>query len=207
MLTKSRRNPASNWPWWKALLGSAIGFGVWGVLPGLLPPISTLAIRLGLLGSFATIFASMWAWRTYNWWARLVAPALWTILILAIAARGWMLVMGISWIWLVPMLSAYLLAWTMPALNARLSVVLWREQTTPRTRAGRALLVLALAFGPSAGVIGASVGMFGSRFGETESAILAIAALSSAVAIGFAFAISFQLWPERPWAKDPTPKP
>jgi len=66
---------------------------------------------------------------------------------------------------------------------------------------GRAVLGLALAVGPSAGVIGASVGMFGSRFGETDSVILVIAALSSAVAIGFAFAFAYQVWPDRPWVK------
>ncbi|MFV2045675.1 MAG: hypothetical protein ACC700_20905 [Anaerolineales bacterium] len=202
MFKRSKRHPLSDWDWWQVLALSLVVFGVWGALFGFLPPVSIATIRLGLLFSVPVIIAAMWSWWTYNWWARLATPGLWTILILAIAARAWMLVMGVTWIWLVPILSAYLLAWAMPALNPRASAILWREQMTPQTRVGRVIMGLTLAIGPSAGVIGASVGIFGSRFSETESVILVMAVLASAVAIGFAFAISFQFWPERPWAKN-----
>ncbi len=202
MFRRTKRHGLAHWAWWQVLAISLLGFAPFGALPGFLPPISISVIRLGLLSAIPVVIAVMWSWWTYNWWARLAAPALWTILILATATRAWFLLIGITWIWMVPILSAYLLAWATPALNPRVSAVLWREQVAPQTRVGRALLVLALAIGPSAGVIGASVGLFGSRFGETEAVILAIAALSSAVAIGFAFAIAYQLWPERPWGQN-----
>ncbi len=206
MPSKSMRRRASNWPLWKVLLASLVGFGVLGLLPGLMPPISIPTIRLGLLWLVATTAVCVWAWATYNWWARVATAALLSIQWLVIAARSWLLVVASPWMLLVPVLLAYLLAWALPALDPRLSVILWREQTAPQTRIGRALLVLALAVGPSAGVIGASLGMFGSRFGESESVLLAMVVLSSAVGFGFAFAASYQIWPERPWANDTEPQ-
>ncbi|MGH2621927.1 MAG: hypothetical protein ACRDHG_15350 [Anaerolineales bacterium] len=202
MLKRTKRHPLARWAWWQMLALSAVGFGFLGATFGFFPPISISVIRLGLLSSVPVIIAAMWSWWTYSWWARLSVQALVTLQFLAIAARCWTLVIGISWVWLVPILSAYLLAWALPALNPRLSAILWREQWTPQTRVGRALLGLALAIGPSAGVLGASFGMFGNRFGETSIVVAVMAALSSSVAIGFAFAISYQLWPERPWTKD-----
>ena len=202
MIRRSKRHGLARWAWWRVLALAIFGFAPFGALLGYLPPISVSLARAGMVLSVLAILAVMWSWWTYSWWARLAAPAIWTMQILAIGARGWTLVIGMSWVWLVPILSAYLLAWVMPAINPHQSDMIWREQTTPQTRTGRALLGLALGIGPSAGVLGASIGMFGSRFGEKESVLLAIAALSSAVAIGIAFAISYQLWPERPWAKD-----
>jgi len=197
---RAKRRPASSWPWWKVVPLTVVVFGFFGAMLGFLPPVSSATIRLGLLLSVPVIIAVLWSWWTYNWWARLAAVGLWTLQFLAIAMRGWSIVLGFTWLWLAPILSAYILAWAMPALNPRLSAILWGEQVAPRTRVGRTVLGLALAVGPSAGVIGASVGMFGSRFGGTDMVILAIAALSSAVAIGFAFAFAYQVWPDRPWA-------
>jgi len=202
MLRRTKRHPLAHWAWWQVVLAFTFAFGLFGTLPGFLPPISISAMRIGWALAILIGLAAMWSWWNFNWWARLAGTALWTIQILATAARAWILLIGVTWIWMVPILSAYLLAWAMPVLNPRASAILWREQMTPQTRVGRIVLGLALAIGPSAGVIGASVGMFGSRFVETNSVILVMAALSSAVAIGFAFAISYQLWPVRPWAKD-----
>ncbi len=202
MFKRTKIHPNANWAWWQILAASTIGLGLFGAMPGLLPPISVPVVRLGLIFAVPAIFAAMLNWWSYNWWSRISLVAVWSLLILATAARAWFLLIGITWVWLLPILLAYLLAWAMPAINPRVSAILWREQTTPQTRVGRIVLVIALAIGPSAGVIGASLGMFGSRFGETESVILAIAVLMTAVAIGFAFAFGYQLWPERPWAKN-----
>ncbi len=181
-------------------------FGLSGAMLGFFPPVSVPLIRLGLLFSIPAIVAAMLSWWSFSWWSRMAGAALWTLQIFAIAIRGWILVMGITWIWLVPISSAYLLAWAMPALNPRLSGILWREQTAPQTRTGRTLLGLSLAIGPSAGVLGASLGLFGGRFGETATVVAVGAALASFAAISIAFAISFQFWPERPWAQKPATK-
>ncbi len=181
---------------------SVLVFGAFGALFGLIPPISMTAVRFGLLLSVPVILASLWSWWTYSWWARLASAGLWTIQFLAIAARAWELILGITWISAGPILIAYLLAWTMPILKPRISAFLWREQTAPQTRGGRTLLGLALAIGPSAGVLGAAVGLFGSRSGNLEATLAFAATIFSIAAIGFAFAISYQLWPDRPWASN-----
>ena len=206
-MKRTKRHPAARWAWWQMLAASTIVAGSFGAMLGVLPPISAAAIRLGLIFSALVVIAAMWNWWTYSWWTRFAVQALVTIQFLAIASRGWILAMGITWIWLVPVFSAYLLAWAMPVLNPRLSAILWREQMTPQTRVGRIVLGLALAIGPSAGVLGASLGMYGNRFGQASAVVAVGSALASFVAIQLAFVISYQLWPERPWAKDKATKP
>ena len=85
------------------------------------------------------------------------------------------------------------LAWIFPALKPTLSSFLWREQTAPQTRLGQALLTTVITIVPVAGVLGASIGMYGSRFGETTFVLLVAASLGSVVSIGFAFAAAYQL--------------
>jgi len=206
-LKRNKRHPLARWSWWKMLALLAFAFGLPGAMLGFFPPVSFPLIRLGLLFSVPGIFATMLYWWNFSWWARLAGAALWTLEIFAIAIRGWILVMGTTWIWVVPISSAYVLAWALPALNPRLSKILWREQWTPQTRLGRALLGLALAIGPSAGVLGASLGLFGGRFGETATVVAVGAALASFAAISIAFALSYQIWPERPWAKKTATRP
>lgn len=70
----------------------------------------------------------------------------------------------------------------------------------PQTRVGRFILGASLSLAPVAGVLGASAGMFGSRFGELGLTYLIGGILSSVTAPGIAFAIAYQVWPARPWA-------
>lgn len=200
MFKRTKRHPNANWAWWKVLTLAILVFGAFGALPGFLPPVSISAMRLGWALAIPAVLAALWSWWNFSWWARLAGAALWSLQILVTGARAWTLLIGITWIWLVPIVSAYLLAWAMPAMQPLVSRSLWREQWTPQTRMGKTILRLALAIGPSAGVLGAALGMSGSRFGETNSLILVVAALCSAVAIQFAFAFAYQFWPERPWA-------
>jgi len=203
MFKRSQRHPNSHWAWWQALAASLFVFGLFGALPGFLPPISISAMKLGWFIGVPAVLAGVWSWWNFNWWPRIAFGVLLTLQILLAASRAWFLLIGITWVWLLPILLAYLLAWALPAIKPRVSAILWREQTAPQTRVGQIILVIALAIGPSAGVIGASLGMFGNRFGETDTVILVAAALMTSVAIGFAFAFAHQLWPDRPWAQKP----
>lgn len=179
---------------------SAFAFGLLGILPGFLPPISPEIIRLGAFGALLAVLVSLLNWRSYTWWARLALGVIMTLQFLAIASRSWWILVGFQWIWVAPMFLAYLVAWLLPLLRPRISDVLWREQTAPQTRIGRTILAIALGIGPSAGVIGASLGMFGYRTDGLRGVLLAGGAICSLVSIGFAFALGYQLWPERPWA-------
>ena len=201
MSKRSKGHPKVIWAWWKVLSLAILVFGVFGALPGFLPPVSISAMRLGWALAIPAALAALWSWWNFSWWARLAGAALWSLQILVTGARAWTLLIGITWIWLVPIVSAYLLAWAMPAMQPLVSETLWGEQWTPQTRWGKTILGLTLAIGPSAGVLGAAFGMFGIRSGEQNSLILIAAVLFSAVAIQFAFAFAYQFWPERPWSK------
>jgi len=201
MLRRSLKHPISHWRLWQVFPTLVFAAGVFGILPGLIPPFSISAFWIGIGLAALAIPVGLWNWWTYNWWARLTILLLWTVQILLLASRGWSQLIPIIWIWLVPILGAYVVAWLLPALNPVLSGVLWREQWCPETRMGRAIMGVVLAVGPSAGVLGASFGLYGSRFGEANLVYLALATLGSMAAIGIAFANAYVLWPERPWAK------
>lgn len=198
---RSKRHPNSHWRWWQALLASTFGLGIFGVLIGIVPPFSFDALKIGLILAAIGIVAGIWNWWNYDWWARLLMGGIWTMMITAITARAWMGVVPATEMWLVPLLCAFILGWALPAISPSLSKFLWQEQTTPQTRAGRALLAIGISVAPSAGVIGASIGMFGSRFGDIEGVLLFGAVLGTIGAVVIPFTISYQLWPERPWVK------
>ena len=72
----------------------------------------------------------------------------------------------------------------------------------PQTKVGRAVFAIALGLAPVAGVIGAIFGMTSSRLGKLRQVYIFGAPTATFVAAAFAFAISYQLWPHRPWAQD-----
>lgn len=202
MLKRSKRHPIAHWRWWQTIAGAVFVYGGFAVLLAFFPSFSTTALKVGIGLAIPAMLAAVWNWWTYHWWARLTLAILWTLQFLSIAARAWAGAIPVAWVWLAPILSAYLLAWMLPALKPTLSSFLWREQTAPQTRFGRAFMTVMITLAPVAGVLGASIGMFGSRFGETTFVLLVGASLGSMVSIGFAFTAAYQLWPERPWAKD-----
>ncbi|NIS82044.1 MAG: hypothetical protein GTO14_17975 [Anaerolineales bacterium] len=202
MSKQPKKHPYAHWRWWQAIGIALFSFGGFGILVGILPPFSSTALKIGLVLAAVATIAAVWNWRSYNWWSRLTVGGLWTLQIMAIAARAFAESLPNLWLWFVPTIGAYLLAWSLPALRPAISSLLWREQTAPQTRWGRAFLGLMIALAPVAGVLGASFGMYGSRFEEIKLTLIALASLASITAIGIAFALAYQLWPERPWAKN-----
>lgn len=75
---------------------------------------------------------------------------------------------------------------------------------TPQTRIGRVLLAIGISIAPVAGTIGASIGMFGSRFDDIKGTLLFIAVLGTIGSLFLPFTFPYQLWPERPWATEKT---
>lgn len=199
-MTKTTKHPNADWPWWKILPAGLIGMAGFGVLIGFLPYYSLSAMMIGLSLAFLGLAAGLWSWKTWNWWARLIGGGIWSLQVLAIAARAWEVLLRNHWFWMTPILFAYFLAWFLPALHSGFSEFLWREQTTPQTKVGRVLLGLMISIAPTAGTIGASVGMYSSRFGELSMGYITLGGLCSVGAIIIAFAISYQIWPDRPWA-------
>ncbi|HLE04391.1 MAG TPA: hypothetical protein VI729_07235, partial [Anaerolineales bacterium] len=191
----------STWPWWKAAAIALFTLGGFGAVLTVIPPYSSSAMKVAIGLTLVGTVGAVWGISKANWWGGIVLLNSWFLLILGFAIRAWALVIPQVWIWLVPLVAAYLLAWALPAISPKLSARLLREQFAPETRWGRGCLTLFLVVGPAAGTLGASVGMYGSRFGQGNAVMLVIAVLSSAVAVGFAQAAAEQVWPRRPWAQ------
>jgi len=175
--------------------------GGFGAVLAFIPPYSPNAMKVAVGLTVVGTVAAVWGISKANWWAVIVFLNSWFLLILGFAIRAWAVIIPQVWVWLVPLVAAYLIAWILPAINPKLSARLLREQFAPETRWGRGCLTLFLVVGPAAGALGASVGMYGSRFGQGNTVMLVMAVLSSAVAVGFAQAAAQQVWPRRPWAQ------
>ena len=175
--------------------------GGFGAVLAFIPPYSPNAMKVAVGLTVVGTVAAVWGISKANWWAVIVFLNSWFLLILGFAIRAWAVIIPQVWVWLVPLVAAYLIAWILPAINPKLSARLLREQLAPETRWGRGCLTLFLVVGPAAGALGASVGMYGSRFGQGTAVMLVMAVLSSAVAVGFAQVVAEQSWPKRPWAQ------
>lgn len=201
---RSKKHPNSHWHWWQVIAAGGFGFGILGSLIGLLPPFSLPAFKIGLTLAAIAVVTGLWNWWAYTFWSRLISAGIWSLMMLGITVRAWMGVVPVVGLWLVPLLVAFFLGWALPALSPSISKFLWQEQMTPQTRIGRALLAIGLTVAPVAGTLGASIGMFGSRFDDIEGTPLFIAVLGTIGSLILPFTFSYQLWPERPWAIEKT---
>jgi len=86
--------------------------------------------------------------------------------------------------WMILILTAYILAWVLPALNPKSSAFLWKEQDTPKSRFGRAFLTFSAKIPPIAGSGGALIDMYGTRSGQDDLVGLLVGILGTVVSIG-----------------------
>jgi len=203
-MIQGRKRPSAvgDSPLWKILLVSFFAPGVLATIFAFLPTYSPVALAVGVGVTLGGATALAWSNRTNNWWTRVVGMNSLLLLLMGIALRAWASVIPQVWIWLTFPVAAYVLAWMLPAINPKLSAQLLNEQMAPETRWGRGCLSVALVIGPAAGTLGASVGMYGSRFGQGPLVLIATGALLSMTTVAFAQAASQQLWPDRPWARN-----
>jgi MFS family permease len=191
--------PVEKWRLWKLILVSAVFFGIWTSLPTLYPNYSPAALIIGI---FLTIVGTAGAVLVGRGRRRLgqiaVANALF-LLILTLGARAWLLLVGNVWtwaIWITFLLAAYILAWALPALNPKFSAFLWKEQYTPETRFGQAVLSISARVLPIAAAGGALIGMYGTRSGHNNLIALLIGIGFTMVSIGMSQVTSHQFWRE-----------
>ncbi|MGQ9561850.1 MAG: hypothetical protein ACUVWA_15270 [Candidatus Oleimicrobiaceae bacterium] len=187
--------PIHRWPLWKKVVVLGPGSLVWSSVPLLIPPY----VPEWTLGVTITLFLSMfgailWAHFRDNILARSIRvfagyPGVFTLM----ASRAWLAALPIGWTWLLPLWGAVVLAALLPFVAPDISETLWREQTTPRTRVGKAFMAFLLAIGPSAGTLGAAWGMYGLRFLGEEPTMLGMAVLGSALAVGGGFIASYHV--------------
>lgn len=188
--------PSSNidWNWWK-LLGACLGgFGTFGILLGLLPNYSLGALLIGLFLTLLITGMGLWGWKTSYLIPQILVTILFTTQILCIGVRFWMAIYGGVMPWFPIIALGYILAWVFPIIMPKLSELLWREQTAPQTKVGKILLSAVLSIAPVAGVLGASGGMFSSRYGNSILTDVAIGSLFTIVAVGLSFLFSYQIY-------------
>jgi hypothetical protein len=180
-------------------LRGLFGSGVFALAIAFLPSYSALGLTLAILLTLTASILAAYNVKRDNWWTQVAGSAIWSIELMGAAVRGWDSVVSGFWVWALPIMGAYAAAWVLPIYARELSVKLWREQNAPQTKLGRVIMAIVLSVFPVAGVLGAQVGMYGTRAGHMDSVMLFIAVVASVTSIGLAFTISYQFWPKRPW--------
>lgn len=197
-MNKNHKHPHADWPWWKIAGVALFSFSGFGFIFASIPPISLCMFILGGISALLATIIAIWDWKVHTWISQLCLTSLWTLQLLTTGIRAWVFALPIIFVY--PMVVGYLFAWTLPALYPEISKVLWREQTAPETRLGKILLGLSISLAPVAGALGASLGMFTSRFQGSNGLYLVVGPSFIILSIVFAFAFAYQLWPDRPWA-------
>lgn len=202
-MTKANETERSrDLPLWKLAALNICLFGFSSGILTFIPEYSSTAMKYavatGVIGAMANVGAS----KMGSWWARAAFGVLFSMQILAAGYRSWLNVIENALIWFLPAGIAFILAWLLPWRAPGFSEILWQEQTAPQTRAGKYIMRALFAVLPVLGVLGVSIGMFGSRFGEVRATTVLVGTLLSIVGLSLAFTFSYQLWPERPWASD-----
>lgn len=183
------------WPIWKVLPLMGAVSAMASAIPLLVPPYTKWAFATSGALFIGVLGPTLWLYFFgYNLLAQAVAIyCLLPGMVGLLASRAWLYALPISWEWLLPLWVAVIVAALLPFTAPRLSEFLWREQTAPRTRIGRAFMALCLAASPTAGTLGAAWGMYGSRFLGQQPTMLGLAVLSSMAAVGCGFVASYNV--------------
>jgi hypothetical protein len=178
--------------WWKILPSSLFGFGVFAALLTFLPEYSFPYLVVGgVLAIVASISSVLQRTNKFKR-AKVITVHSGLLLIFLLGARQWLFYLPNAWVWLLPMIISYSLAWAIPYLNPKISQILAREQLTPRTSLGKSIERLSWAVLPIVGG-GAFLGMFLSRTGEIRTASMLLGPIFMVSSIGFAQVASHQL--------------
>ncbi len=209
------RPPMANWPLWKVVVASAFTYAAFGgffYASLFVPPrhhTSGLIISTCVL-VLAGVSFSIWRRLTGSWWASVGVSVALTVQMMAISLRFWsILVQGTAyWIMVGVAAAAYIAAWFLPVIWPTVSRVIWREQTSPETRVGRAILRWSLALGlGGAGIVGAASGTALVRTGEASVAYAFVAIGMGLATVFLAQSLAQGLWQDRRSASQPSTIP
>jgi len=199
-MNQNQKHLNADWPLWKILGAAIIGLGVFGLIIAFMPPYSPLTISIGIGSIIVGTGVAIWNWKYYHWPSRFASSFFWSLQVLTIGIRAWLEVY--PRIWLTPIIICYFLAWILPGLAPAFSKLLWREQNSPQTRLGRIILGVIISMAPVAGAVGASIGMFTTRFSGISGTYLIMGPGFLILATSMAFAFSYQIWPYTPWTRN-----
>jgi hypothetical protein len=180
-------------PVWKLAALSFASYSAFAAMLAILPYFSPLIMLAGfMLSAVATISGLVYT-KHESPAARCISLAAFPTLLFGIGLRSWSAMLGNGGAWLAVLVAAYFVAWLLPFLSPRVSTFLFREQTTPRTKVGKAALAIVFALAPSAATLGALTGMYLPRLGRQHEAMLILAILGTVGGLGCAQAFSHQL--------------
>ena len=193
--------PAEDWPLWKFVGLFLLTQGGFATMLVAIPHYHPTALILGIILLATGLIATIFAVRTRDWWAVVVALNTWPSLFFAMGARSLISQLPNGWIWITLLLACYILAWLIPVLDPKLSALFWREQTAPETQIGKGCMGVFIKFSPSIIALGPISGIYLSRHGYDNIFFLVFGTMSCLIAIVLGQLISHQIWPKRPWAQ------
>jgi hypothetical protein len=158
--------PAEKWSFWKLVLVTYFVLGPFATLATFYPDYSPAALILGIFLTTVGAAGAVLVGRKRRRLGHIAFGNAYFLLFLTIGARAWYMIVGNIYLWVIWMtiiLAAYILVWALPSLNPKLSALLWKEQYSPETRLGRAVLSISAGVLPIASTGGALFGMYASR--------------------------------------------
>ena len=174
-------------------------FCVWSLFPVFIPYFSIPSLIIGITLIISGIAGGILVRSGTRRPGQILFSNALFLSMLITAIRSWFVVIGSFQVWLLwasILLILYVLAWTLPILNSRLSDFMFREQYNPQTQPGKNILNLSTRFLPVAGSIGALIGMYVSRSGGENISLLLLGFAFSLASIGLAQVTSHQFWRE-----------
>jgi len=196
---KSATLPVSTYPWWKIFGLPLALFTPLSILLVIIPPTGEspwvgFAVGIVFIGMVPLIVARLWD----AWWAAYALAGVLSAELLLIAIRIWLLLLPPNPNWLAPLVLLYVVAWAIPLVMPKLSAVLWREQTAPKTTLGRGCLGIALGIGGAAGGIGAVFSFYAPVAGGIPIGLVVIAVGASLLVITISHVLAHQIVAQRP---------
>jgi len=196
---KNKPLPVESWSLWKVVLFPFVVFGIWASLMILYPNYSPLSFLIGVLLMITGVAGFILARRGQRRKGQIFFAHSFFLILFVTAARAWLVIIGnvVLWaLWMTLLLGIYLLAWALPSLDPKLSALLWREQYSPETKVGKAVLRFSAKFFPIAGASGALFGMYATRDGQDDLVALILGMIFSLLSIGLSQVTSHTFWKE-----------
>jgi len=191
--------PIDKWSYFKVFLLYFLLFGVWVLFPIFIPRFSQVSLIIGIVLVVAGVWGSMLVRRGKRRLGQILVSNAFYLAMFVTAARVWYVVIGSFWpslLWISILVALYVLAWTLPTINSKLSTFLFKEQYNPQTQPGKVILDFSAKILPVAGSIGALIGMYGSRSGIPNLSLLILGIAFSFASIALAQLTSHQWWRE-----------
>jgi hypothetical protein len=196
---KNKPLPVESWSLWKVVLFPFVLFGIWASLMIFYPNYSPLSFFIGLILTIAGVAGFILASRGQRRKGQIFFTQAFFLILFVTAARAWLMIIGnvALWaLWMTLLMGIYLLAWALPSLDPKLSALLWREQYSPETKVGKAVLRFSAKFLPIAGASGALFGMYATRDGQDNLVALFLGIGFSLLSIGLSQVASHTFWKE-----------